>query len=148
MKNTSKTTTNSSAAGNLYQVRMGPNSNTKTPETHNLDAQTPSNCFEKKRRCNTIINMPPCQLFWDLQQTSNWKWAHFVHTIVKLLSLNICYVIYDLLWIKYWLMWFESLLDLYLSKIKNKSGVVVFIVILDFLVCHFVSSIILKLFLF
>ncbi len=31
-------TTNSSAAGNLYQARMGPNSNTKTPETHNLDA--------------------------------------------------------------------------------------------------------------
>ncbi len=31
---------NSSAAGNLYQVRMGPNSNTKTLETHNLDAQT------------------------------------------------------------------------------------------------------------
>ncbi len=31
-------TTNSSAAGNLYQAR-GPNSNTKTPETHNLDAQ-------------------------------------------------------------------------------------------------------------
>ncbi len=48
MKNTSKTTTNSSAAGNLYQARMGPNSNTKTPETHNLDAQTSSNCFEKK----------------------------------------------------------------------------------------------------
>ncbi len=33
MKNTSKMTTNSSAAGNLYQARMGPNSNTKTPET-------------------------------------------------------------------------------------------------------------------
>ncbi len=27
-------TTNSSAAGNLFQARMGPNSNTKTPETH------------------------------------------------------------------------------------------------------------------
>ncbi len=26
---------------------MGPNSNTKTPETHNLDAQRSSNCFEK-----------------------------------------------------------------------------------------------------
>ncbi|XP_051720638.1 semaphorin-4B isoform X2 [Ctenopharyngodon idella] len=33
---------------------MGPNSNTKTPETHNLDAQTSSNCFEKKRRCYTM----------------------------------------------------------------------------------------------
>ncbi len=58
-KNMSKTTTNSSAAGNLYQARMRPNSNTKTPETHNLDAQTSSNCFEKKRRCYTMINMPP-----------------------------------------------------------------------------------------
>ncbi len=37
--------------GNLYQARMGPNSNTKTLETHNLDAQTSSNCFEMKRRC-------------------------------------------------------------------------------------------------
>ncbi len=42
------------------------NSNTKTPETHNLDAQTSSNCFEKKRRCYTMVNMPPSQLFWDL----------------------------------------------------------------------------------
>ncbi len=49
-----------------YQARMGPNSNTKTPETHNLDAQTSSNCFEKKRRCYTMVNMPPSQLFWDL----------------------------------------------------------------------------------
>ncbi len=57
-KNTSKTTTNSSAAGNLYQTRMGPNSNTKTPDTHNLDVQTSSNCFEKKRRCYTMLNIP------------------------------------------------------------------------------------------
>ncbi len=41
-------TTNSSTAGNLYQARMGPNSNIKTPETHNLDAQTSSNCFEEE----------------------------------------------------------------------------------------------------
>ncbi len=31
--------------------RNGTNSNTKTPETHNLERQTSSNCFEKKRRC-------------------------------------------------------------------------------------------------
>ncbi len=49
-KNMSKMTTNSSAAGNIYQARMGPDSNTKTPETHNLDAQSSSSCFEKKRR--------------------------------------------------------------------------------------------------
>ncbi len=35
-------------------------------ETHNLDAQMSSNCFEKKRRCYTMVNMPPSQLFWDL----------------------------------------------------------------------------------
>ncbi len=46
LKNASKMTTNSSAAGNLYQARMGQNSNTKTPETHNFDAQMSSNCFE------------------------------------------------------------------------------------------------------
>ncbi len=39
---------NSSAAGNLYQARVRPNSNTKTPETHNLDAQTSSNCLKKR----------------------------------------------------------------------------------------------------
>jgi len=65
-KNTSKTTTNSSAAGNLYQARIGPNSNTKNPETDNLDAQTSSNCFEKKRRFYIMVNMPPSKLFWDL----------------------------------------------------------------------------------
>ncbi len=48
------------------KTRMGSNSNTKTPETHKLDAQMSSNCFEKKRRCYTMINMPPSQLFWDL----------------------------------------------------------------------------------
>ncbi len=30
-----------------YQARMGPNSNTKTSATHNLDALTSSNCVEK-----------------------------------------------------------------------------------------------------
>ncbi len=62
----SKTTTNSSADENLYQAKIGPNSNTKTTETHNLDAQTSSNCFEKKRRCYTMVNMTPSQLFWYL----------------------------------------------------------------------------------
>ncbi len=35
----------------------------KIPETHKLDAQTSSNCFEKKRRCYTMVNMSPFQLF-------------------------------------------------------------------------------------
>ncbi len=38
----------------------------RTPETHNLDAQMSSNCFEKKRRCYTMVNMPQSQLFWDM----------------------------------------------------------------------------------
>ncbi len=38
---------------------------------------------------------------------------------VTFLSLNICYVIYVLLWITYWLMWFESLLVFILFKFKN-----------------------------
>ncbi len=58
-------TTNPAAAENQYQSRMGPNSNHKTPETHNLDAQMSLNYFEKKR-CYTMVNMPPSQLFWDM----------------------------------------------------------------------------------
>ncbi len=52
----------------------------------------------------------PSQIFWDLYQASNLKWAHFVYQIVQFLRFNICYVLYVLLWIKYWIMWFESLL--------------------------------------
>ncbi len=37
--------------------------NTKPPETHNLDAQTSSNCFEKKRRCYTRVNIALSQQF-------------------------------------------------------------------------------------
>ncbi len=51
--------------------------------------------------CYTMVNMTPSQLFWDLRQAYNLKWAHFVHNILKCLTLNICYVIYVLLWIKY-----------------------------------------------
>lgn len=47
IKYTSKTTTNS-----------GPNSNTKRPATHTLNAQTSSKCF-KKKRCCTTANIKP-----------------------------------------------------------------------------------------
>ncbi len=46
--------------------------------------------------------------------------------ILKFLSLNICYVIYVLLWITYWLMWFQILLVFILFKFKkcpNISGI-------------------------
>ncbi len=123
MKNMSKTTTNSSAAWNLYQARMGPNSNTKTPETHNLDAQTSPNCFEKKRRCYTMVNMPPSNYFQTCRRHQIWN---EIILCIKFLSLNICYAIYVLLWIKYWLMWFEILLVFILLKFKkrpNTSGI-------------------------
>ncbi len=44
------------------------------------------------------------------RQASNLKWANLVNKSSTFLCLNICYVLYVLLWIKYWLMWFESLL--------------------------------------
>ncbi len=34
--------------------------------THNLDAQISSICFEKRGYATTMVNMPPCQQFWDL----------------------------------------------------------------------------------
>ncbi len=41
----------------------------------------------------------------------------------KFLSLNICYVIYVVLWIKYWLMWFEILLVFILFKLKKHPNI-------------------------
>ncbi len=41
-------TTNSSAAVNLYQARMGPNSNIKTPETHNLEPRYLQSVLKKE----------------------------------------------------------------------------------------------------
>ncbi len=73
-----------------------------------------------------MVNMPLSQLIWDLQQASNLNWAHFVHKIVQFLNLNICYIIYVLFYIKYWLMWFEILLVFILLKYKkcpNISGI-------------------------
>ncbi len=55
------------AAGNLYQARMGPNSNTKTPETHNIDAQNVFKLFWKEAMLHHGEHAPvPSQLFWDL----------------------------------------------------------------------------------
>ncbi len=70
---TKNTTTNSSTAVNLYQARMGPNSNTKTPETHNLDVQIFLNCFEKKRRCYTMVNMPLPNYFETCSRHQIWN---------------------------------------------------------------------------
>ena len=78
MKNTSKATTNSLAAGNLYQARMGPNSVKQTPETHNLNAQMSSNYFEKKRRCSTMVNMNPSNYL----ETCSWHLFLFWLAIV------------------------------------------------------------------
>ncbi len=74
-----------------------------------------------KMSCFFSPLLPPCQLFWDLLQASNLKWAHLVDKSAKFLLLNICYVLYVLLWIKYWLMWFESLLVFIWFKFKKTS---------------------------
>ncbi len=88
LKNTSKTTSNSSAAGNLYQARMGPNSNTKTPETYNLNAQTSSNSFEKKRRCYTMVNIlrPVAGIKFEMSSfcAYNCKISQFKHLLCYL----------------------------------------------------------------
>ncbi len=93
-----------------------------------------------------ITSMPRCQfkLFWKEEEMQHhgkhapiptivrpvagikFEIRSFCAKIVKFLSLNICYVIYVLLWIKYWLKWFESLLVLILFKLKkypNISGI-------------------------
>ncbi len=89
-----------------YQARMGPKSKTKTPETHNLDDQTSSNCFENKKRCYTMVKMPRPNYSETCSRHQIWNELIFLYIIVKFLSLNICYVIYVILWIKYWLMSF------------------------------------------
>ncbi len=58
-----------------------------------------------------------------LRHVAGIKWAHFEHKIKKILRLNICYVLYVLLWIKYWLMWFESLFVFILFKFKKRPNI-------------------------
>ncbi len=64
----------------------------------------------------------------------------------KFLRLNICYVLYVLLWMKYWLMWFENLLVLILFKfikrpnISGISGIYIYIYIRGGTVHVFVSN--------
>ncbi len=46
---------------------MGPNFNTKTPETHNIDAQNVFKLFWKEEMLHYGEHAPvPSQLFWDL----------------------------------------------------------------------------------
>ncbi len=47
-----------------------------TPKLQKLDAQMSSNYLEKKRRCYTMVNMPP-----SYRQASNLKWANFVQSM-------------------------------------------------------------------
>ncbi len=66
-----------------------------------------------------MVNMPPSPTIFRPVAGIKFEMSSFVHKIVKFLSLNICYVIYVLLWIKYWLMWFELNLVFILFKFKN-----------------------------
>ncbi len=58
--------------------------------------------------------------FETCSRASNLKWTYFVHKIVQFLSLNICYIIYVLLWITYWLMQFEIIVVFILFKFKKR----------------------------
>ncbi len=73
-----------------------------TPETHNLNAQTSSNCFEKMMRCYTRVNMPCPNYFETCSRHQIWNELILCMKLKKKLSLNFCYVIYVLLWIKYY----------------------------------------------
>ncbi len=71
---------------------MGPNSNTKTPETHNLDVFKLFWKEEEMLRHGKHAPVPTI-LSPVAGWFSNLKWANFVHKMLKFLSLNICYVI-------------------------------------------------------
>ncbi len=96
-------TTNSSAAGNLHQARMGPNFNNKTPKTHDFDAQMFLNCLEKNKICYTMANMPPSQLFWDNSvagikfKTSSFCTYHFKISQFKHLLCYLCSIVNKIL---------------------------------------------------
>ncbi len=95
----SKMSTDSSENGNLYQARLGPNSKTKTPETHNLDAQMSSNCFEKNRRCYTMVNIPS-PILRPLAGIKFEMISFCAYNCKNKICLNVlCYVNYVLLWI-------------------------------------------------
>ncbi len=57
-----------------------------------------------------------------------------MHEIVKFLSLNICYV---LLWIKFWLMWCESLLVFILFKFTKRPNISVILLIIIIIIMIF-----------
>ncbi len=83
-------TTNSSAAGNLYQARMGPNSNTKTPETHNLDAQTSSNMLHNGKHAPVpTILRPVAGIKFEMSSfcAQNCKISQFKHLLCHLCSI-------------------------------------------------------------
>ncbi len=56
---------------------------------------------------------------FEMSRNDSWN----ENKIVKFLSLNICNVIYVILWIKCWLIWFESLLVFILFKLKKRPNI-------------------------
>lgn len=99
-----KMTTNSSVAGNLYRVRMGPNSNNKTQESHNLEAQT---CFKLF-----------CKGKEKLHQGEHVAVPNILRPVGNI-KFETSSFIYALMWIQCWLMWSESLLVFILLKFKE-----------------------------
>ncbi len=56
-----------------HKISLKPISGKNRTKTHNLDAQTSSNCFEKKRRCFTMVNMPRPNYFETCSGHSIWN---------------------------------------------------------------------------
>ncbi len=78
-----------------------------------------------KSKLQKFVNLMPRRFQTVLKRRGDaapWKHeklAHFVHKIVKCIILNICYVIYVLLWIKCWLMWFDIFCGFRFFQMKN-----------------------------
>lgn len=55
----------------VYQARMGNNFTFRTSTISVLSTQTLTECCSKKRWCNTGVNMPLYQVFWNMFKASN-----------------------------------------------------------------------------
>ena len=75
----------------VHQARMGTNSTASTISV--VSSQTLIECCLKERWCNTGLNIQLSQLFWNVLQASNWRWANICKK-TKLISLNIKYLVF------------------------------------------------------
>ena len=99
----------------------GPQTTLHQPDCMNDIIKWAQEYFQKPLLVNTIrCAICRCQLKLHHTETKLYLlMVHLVDKSVKCPSWNICYLIHYLLWIKYWLMWFGSILVLILFKFKN-----------------------------